>query len=215
MLCTLRSSSASFRALALFTLGTIGCGNTVILGTGGSGGGASTSTSTASKSASTTTGSSVSTSVSSSTGSDPCAQLGETACLGAYPQCAPVYDDSCCPTCNPGSCADCVHYDFHHCASLAAVCSQGPLPCGTTFAEACAGKPSTCPNAYCPANPGCVEGCQLDSNGLCAPSCRPMTAGSCTSLCNQPPPPCPPGFTAEQNGSCYTGYCIPEKACAP
>ncbi len=204
-------------SIVALALASIGCGNTVIVGTGGSGSGGSTAStpSTGAKTSATTTGKSVSTSVSSSTGMGPCAALGEAACLGAYPQCAPVYDDTCCPTCNPGTCADCIHLEFHHCGSLTEVCNQGPLVCGLPSKEACAGQPMTCPDQYCPANPGCVEGCLPDANVNCTPACRPVTAGSCTSLCNQPPPLCPMGLTAEQNGTCYTGFCIPAKVCAP
>src|SRR5262245_20716527 len=54
---------------------------------------------------------------SSGTGVGPCANLFEAECLGAFPTCVPVYDDTCCPTCYPGGCADCQAYAFNHCTS--------------------------------------------------------------------------------------------------
>ena len=35
------------------------------------------------------------------------------------------------------------------------------------------------------------------------------------SICDAVPPSCPPGQTAESNGSCYTGFCIPATVCGP
>jgi hypothetical protein len=209
----LATRSLVVSAFGLLTVA--GCGNEVLINTGGSGGTSGTGAGTTStgKTSSVATTSTVVTST--STGADVCSSFGETECLGAYPKCAPVYDDSCCPTCDPGPCADCEHYQFHHCAPFETVCGQSPMACGVTFGEACFGKPATCPNQYCGSNPGCVDACQVDSTGTCSPACRPVTVGSCTSVCNPPPPACPPGFVPEQDGTCFTGYCIPAGVCAP
>ncbi|MFO0619717.1 MAG: hypothetical protein U0414_44445 [Polyangiaceae bacterium] len=205
----------SLGPLAAVVLGVLGCGNEVI--TEGTGGSSSTSKSSAyatTGSASPTVGSTGVTS--SSSGKPPvCAGLGETQCLAAFPECAPVYDDFCCPTCTPGPCADCVNMQFYECQPAASVCSGAPLSCGVVSKENCAGLPATCESAYCPANAGCVQVCEPDANGQCmAGPCHPVTAGSCTSVCDGIPPNCPPGFVPEQDGTCYTGFCIPDQVCS-
>lgn len=193
----------------------IGCGNEVVLENTGGSSSTTTKASTGTKGTTTSTSTSMSSVVTStSTGMQPvCQGLSHAQCLGAYPACAPLYDDACCPSCTPGECADCIDMQFYECLPASEVCSGAPL-CGVPSKENCAGLPADCSDDYCPANIGCVVACETDASGMCTnTACHPVTAGSCTSLCDGIPPPCPPEFTAEQDGSCYTGFCIPDQVC--
>ncbi|MBK8254577.1 MAG: hypothetical protein IPK82_18155 [Polyangiaceae bacterium] len=66
-----------------------------------------------------------------------CGKLDQDGCLSAYPTCVPVYDDVCCPTCEPGECTDCLELAFHHCAEHETVCGPEPLNCGVVPDWAC------------------------------------------------------------------------------
>jgi hypothetical protein len=159
-----------------------------------------------------------STSSSGAGGAASCAGLFEAACLAAFPACAPVYDNSCCPTCAPGACADCINFDFYECRPRESVCPEPD--CGVTPPWACEGGEATCPRIgpqggaqECEATAGCVvAGCSPDVN-CNERQCHAVTEGSCSASCDIPSPACPPAWTAEANGTCYTGFCIPAAVC--
>lgn len=200
------------------------CGGGVTIEDEGSGtttgtGGTSTTTSTGTTSTTGVGGGTTTTTGSGGAGGSLCEGLPEAACLAAFPSCAPAYDDACCPICDPGPCADCVDYAFHHCGDVATVCGPGDN-CWVTSTWGCGGAPPQCPDIggpggefACKSTPGCVvASCSPDVN--CNELvCRPVVAGSCTALCNAIPPSCPPGTVAEADGSCWTGYCIPADVC--
>jgi hypothetical protein len=151
--------------------------------------------------------------------SGSCESLGHTACLAAYPDCVPVYDDACCPMCNPTFCADCVNYEFHHCAPYAEGCAPDTPFCGFTVPEHCAGQLPACgsPNgspALCGQWPGCTY-TECPVGELCdvGPHCTPVTPGACTVVCKSLPPECPPEMVAEADGDCWTGMCIMADVC--
>jgi len=183
--------------------GSGGAGNAgATASTGGSGAGVSTAVGGASTAAG---------------GASTCSGLFEAACM-AEADCAPVYDDSCCPTCEPKACADCQNMEFHHCELRADVCGP-PLACGIVPDWVCSGGAPTCPtitgeDTYdCEAAAGCVvASCSPDVN--CTQlKCAPVSSGSCTASCDAIPPSCPAGTTAEADGFCWTGYCIPSAVC--
>jgi hypothetical protein len=193
--------------------------------TNGAGGASASSASSGGGPASGSGGATSTSGTSSSTGTaggppTACDTLGEPGCLDAFPDCAPVYDDTCCPTCNPGPCADCQNFAFDHCAPAIDVCASAMPTCGTIPAWACTGGAPECPvigqggDYACDATPGCVvASCSPDANCGNEHQCHPVGAGSCTALCDAVPPTCPVGFAAEANGSCWTGYCIPGEVC--
>ncbi len=198
------------------------CGGTALVdpGVGGAGGNGSTMSTSSSGSSSGSSTSSSSSSSTSSSGGQPCEGLPEAACIAAYPSCAPLYDDSCCPTCDPGPCADCIAFAFHSCVQAETVCVTGKPSCGVVPEWACSGAAASCGwDGPCQATPGCVQGqCSPMMGCPCIPeqdcSCRAVTAKSCvTPDCDAPPPPCPPGFVAESDGFCYTDWCIPVSVC--
>ncbi|MFO0755772.1 MAG: hypothetical protein U0359_04745 [Byssovorax sp.] len=186
-----------------------GCGGKVIAdgsnGAGGSGGGSTSSSSS-----------------SSSSGSTDCGGLAEVACLGAFPACVPVYDDTCCSSCDPvGGCADCVNYRFHHCAEFAEACGPSSAPCGQVPSWACQGGKADCAippegsQTPCATRPGCIPAyCSTDVVCKTDPICKPIHKDICTSSCDAIPPPCPAGTSAENDGFCFTGLCIPIDYCA-
>lgn len=210
------------------------CGGTVSSSTGGDGGAGGgsggTSSSTGGTTASTggsggnTGGTGGSGGIGGFGGAGDCAALDLVGCLGAYPECVPVYDDTCCPSCDPGPCADCVSLQFHHCAPKADVCGDTPVPCGTVPDWACAGGQAQCGDVdpqsspdLCGSVAGCIPGyCNLDIDCDTDPVCVPVTAGSCGPvLCDAIPPPCPDGTTNEIQNDCYTTLCIPSNICKP
>lgn len=158
-------------------------------------------------------------------GSVDCDGLGEVACLKAYPSCVPVYDDQCCPLCEPeGYCADCVNWAYHHCATLENGClPEEPVECGTVPGWACAGGQAECEaitpmtKIPCATVPGCVASyCPMGGGCGTDPVCVPVQKDICDpALCNTVPPPCFSGTVAAVEGGCYTGGCIPESYCAP
>lgn len=197
----------------------LACGGNVAVpgNTGGGGASSSSSSSTGSSSSGTTTA------TGGAGGADPCSAIGsEVACLGAFPDCVPVYDDECCPSCDPtAGCADCVDIHFHHCAPTGTACVKAPS-CGFAPPWACAGSKADCgiePGGAltpCHSAAGCTAGyCPTDVTCKTDPVCVPVTKGSCTALCGGVAPPCPPGTIAENDGSCFTGLCIPAGVCAP
>jgi hypothetical protein len=149
----------------------------------------------------------------------PCTDLFEADCMASSPDCVPVYDDACCPTCEPGPCADCSNLEFHHCQAASEAC-DGMLTCGLVPEWACIGAPHVCPpitnpdDPYeCEATAGCVVAkCSPDVNCV-ETKCAPVNGSSCTALCDSLPPSCPAGTTAEADGSCWTGFCIPAAVC--
>ncbi len=213
--------------MVLTLAGLAGCGGNVSVSNGGEGGGSSTGTGgDTSTTGTTTTGSGTTTTGSGTTtittGSEGCEALDHISCLGAYPSCVPVYDDQCCPTCDPmGGCADCINIQFHHCASYADRCTGAPSVCGTTPGWACDGGKADCnidpggSAAPCATTEGCLPAnCSLTLNSCTQdPVCHPATKGTCTTQCDAVPPPCPDGTYAESDGFCYTGYCVPMNVC--
>ncbi|HZO16884.1 MAG TPA: hypothetical protein VFB62_26590 [Polyangiaceae bacterium] len=181
-----------------------------------------TTTSTTSAGGTTTT-STTTTSASGGSGGAPsiCDGLAEAACMAAYPDCAPAYDDACCPQCDSmGECADCSDYEFHHCGPLVETCNPPELPCYTWESWGCSGGVAPCPaitdrggEYACDQMPGCVVAECSPELPCIGKQCHPVTGDSCTALCNSLPPACPPGLVAEADGSCYTGFCIPAVTC--
>jgi hypothetical protein len=149
----------------------------------------------------------------------PCEALGHAACLAAHPSCVPVYDNQCCPSCNPGACGDCADWQFHHCTSSADGCDNAPS-CGRVLMEHCSGLPAECGNtggspSPCGLWPGCTfADCPIDVDCDMGSQCVPVTGNSCTNSCKSLPPPCPPEMTAEADGNCWTGICIMADVCA-
>jgi hypothetical protein len=191
----------------------VACGSSVSVpsssSTGSGGAGGATVTTTASSSGSGGSGA-----------NGACVSLSEISCLQAPKACAPVYDDHCCPMCDPvGGCADCIDIRFHHCAPLGDVCGTQPS-CGIVPPWACTGGKAECgidPGGSatpCHTVAGCTAAfCETDVTCKTDPVCHPVTAAMCTVLCDQPPPPCPMGTYPEGDGSCYTGSCIAFELC--
>ncbi len=219
------------KPLALVFVGLFAaCGGNVEVdssGGGGTGGGATTTSSATGGTTGTggntggTTGTGGNTGGSTGVGGfggGACEGYDELSCLGAFPSCVPVYDDNCCPSCNPmGGCADCFNMQFHHCEENNNVCNPS---CGIVPEWGCFGKQADCninPGGsaeLCTSVPGCTPAyCNLNQDCTTDPVCHPVFADMCVSLCNAIPPPCPNGTTAETNGSCYTGFCIEQQLC--
>jgi hypothetical protein len=147
-------------------------------------------------------------------GGSSCAGLGEVGCVAAFPDCVPRYDDTCCPTCYPGPCADCSNWAFYECVDGSA-CSQ-PNDCGVIPVWACNGVPADCPNGQpCGYTPGCIE-LSCGEGDPCPGTfiCAPVTGDMCIVQCDGVPPDCPPGTAPQSDGFCYTGYCVPAEYCA-
>lgn len=149
-----------------------------------------------------------------------CAPYGLLDCVAAFPTCVPVYDDKCCPNCSPGGCADCINYQFHHCASWQAACAgDPPQDCGYAPEWACNGQEPSCETIGggvepCSAQPGCVPAyCNEAADCPVAYQCHPVKSNMCNAICASAPPPCPPGTVAETDGFCLTGWCIEQKLC--
>jgi hypothetical protein len=153
---------------------------------------------------------------------NPCDGLGEGACVAAFPDCVPVYDDMCCPSCsNVGYCADCIDWQFHDCLPFSAACTPPELTCSFTPDWACKGGVAECeaPSDRSPSRCGMVAGCVLGraAGEICADcedACRPVTAESCnTPDCDHIPTTCLEGEAVEVQSGCDTGYCIPARVC--
>lgn len=224
MTSRLHFSLGSSAILAL--AGLLGCGGNVTVGSGGGGAGGSGAgggVTTGGGGSTTSSGGSVTTTTTTPTGTMLfCEGADHISCLQAYPSCVPVYDDQCCPTCDPmGGCADCIDIQFHHCASYGERCTGAPSVCGATPDWACAGGQADCnidPGGSknpCSSVAGCLPAyCSLNlENCPQEPECHPATKGTCSTLCDSVPPPCPDGTYAESDGFCYTGYCVPTNVC--
>ncbi len=216
--------SPRFVALLGACLAAAACNDVTLVDKAGTGGGSTSGSGSTTSTGQTSTGGQGGAGGASTTsgqgGGTPsaCDVLGHAACVAAYPDCAPVYDDDCCPSCDPtGGCADCVDIQFHHCAPLADVCGPAGPACGQVPGWACSGGSATCGDPGGSVTPcASVAGCVLavcDPTQPCMESCHPVTAGSCTSSCDAVPPPCPAGTIAESDGFCYTGFCIPADVC--
>lgn len=193
----------------LASLSVLGCGGVAVVddasssgGSGGSAGGAGPGPGPGGTGGNTTIG----------TGGSSCGGLGYTDCLGAAPTCVPVFDDKCCPSCNPGPCADCTDPEFVFCGDSVA-CSIGPS-CGFVADFSCGGPAPKCDSSFCE-TPGCTRRtCSVGMGGPpCLDECVPVEADSCTAKCNAIPPECPPGYTAQADDFCWTGFCIEENVC--
>jgi hypothetical protein len=148
-----------------------------------------------------------------------CGMLGEVACLAAHPRCAPVYDDHCCPSCEPtGYCADCVDYRFRHCAPIEDTsCVPGYLPtCGVTPGWACQAGSADCGGETpCNFRPGCIDAvvASCPPDAYCAPECHPTSAWTCGPNCTQAPTPeCGDGVP-EHGPNGPTGHCVRAAVC--
>ncbi len=145
-----------------------------------------------------------------------CSGLGEAACLAAG--CVPTYHDACCSSCEPGAgCADCVDYQFWECQTFADACEATfcsmatPWGCGTTD-PACGGASITGPTS-CDIV-GCVPAVGAEGSMEPVAPCVPVTAATCAPvICLAIAPACPDGTTAEADGFCWTGRCIPGSVC--
>lgn len=187
--------------------------------TGGSGGGMTTGTGTGGGMTTGGAGGGMTTGTGGGTAS--CDGLDQVACLGAYPACVPIYDDTCCPTCDPGPCGDCTSLQFHHCAPKEQVCGDEPLPCGLLPDWACAGGQAKClgdPGGSptpCGAEAGCAFAeCSPDYDCNVSPVCVPVTKDICGPiLCDAIPPACPDGMVNEVQSGCFTSFCIPGDLC--
>jgi hypothetical protein len=158
------------------------------------------------------------------TGGGPgCEAFDQVGCLDNFPECVPVYDDACCPSCEPGGCADCTELQFHHCTPKETGCGSDPVPCGVVPDWACAGSQAKCnidPGGSldaCSMVAGCVGAeCSPDLDCDLSPICVPVTKDICGPiLCNAIPPACPAGMTNEVVGGCFTSFCVPASLCPP
>ncbi len=145
-----------------------------------------------------------------------CAPLGPAACLAAG--CIPTYDDTCCPACTPiGACADCTNPDFFICRTMEDACT-GSF-CSVPAAGTCDAPSVDCTSTMpfdedsC-SLPGCVPVVAAVGDPELPPTCVAISAESCTVSCRSLPPECPDGTTAEGDGSCWTGQCIPASVCS-
>ncbi len=184
------------------------CGGSVVFTEDDDGaGGSATTSATSSKSVSAST--SKSGSGSSSSGATACGELSFGECV-SNPACAPIFDDSCCPQCSPGPCADCVDWDFIKCLPRNAACN-GDFDCGFVGEYVCQNTFPNC-SGFCEGTMGCEPGvCSL--GGPQCQACVPIVPGVCGSQCDSPPPPCPPGFVPASDGFCWTGLCIDGAVC--
>lgn len=145
-----------------------------------------------------------------------CDGLSAGNCLAAG--CVPVFDDSCCPTCEPGPCADCTNIDWLGCRPASeSPCAGG---CGVAPEWVCTTAEPDCSTAHvvdqdsCD-RPGCIPSFPSGEGtpDIATASCTPITADSCRVTCRRLPPTCPTGTYAEGDGSCYTERCIPNFYC--
>lgn len=118
-----------------------------------------------------------------------------------------------------GNCANCIQIQFHHCAPFESACVSKP-PCGDAPEWACNGKQANCEidpggsSIPCATKAGCIPAyCPVNADCPVDPVCHPVTAGLCTNECDAIPPDCAPGTYAENDGFCYTGFCIPQELC--
>jgi len=143
------------------------------------------------------------------------AHTADADCLAAG--CVPTYHDACCSSCEPGAgCADCTDYEPWECLSFEDAC-MGAF-CGEALPWVCRPVAPDCSVAV-PTDgdscsiPGCVPA--VAAEGFMDPvdDCVPVTDQSCRVACRAVMPNCPDGTTAEGDGSCWTGRCIPARVC--
>lgn len=149
-------------------------------------------------------------------GTTDCTGLGPAACFADL-DCAPLFDDQCCPSCSPGPCADCfdpayvecVPFDGCRTPACGVVPSWGCVPTAPDCADATPTSVDGC-SAY-----GCVPGYPPGEGdpSIADAICVPITGDSCTTACRRLPPTCPSGTVPEGDGSCYTDRCIPAFVC--
>ena len=137
-----------------------------------------------------------------------CAELGYTECLGDA-ECVPLFDDLCCPTCNPGECMDCVDWRFVQCMPRDIGC-DGRVECGEPDRNVCEGVAPRCDLDFCDGVIGCAA--QVCPDFECF-ECAPVIAGMCDASCDAPLPLCPPGWVPASDGFCWTGLCVEENVC--
>lgn len=136
-------------------------------------------------------------------------------CLAAG--CVPTYHDACCSMCEPGGfCADCVDYELWECRPFADACMAAF--CGTASDWGCGGAEPDCGDAVPTDSGSCSQiGCvpAVAAEGFMDPvePCVPVTAQTCRTACRSVMPNCPDGMTAEADGFCWTGRCIPAGVC--
>jgi hypothetical protein len=192
-------------ALAVGVVAAGACGGKVVFveddGAGGSG-----TTGTSKATGGTTKGTTAS---APSTMTTPfvCENLSFGECVTA-PGCAPIFDDACCPVCSPGTCGDCVNWEFIGCMDRGVAC-KGEFDCGFVGEYICQGVTPNC-NGFCEGTMGCEPA--ICASSPC-PGCQAIVPNVCTAVCDVPPPPCPPGFVAASDGVCWTGMCIDQFIC--
>jgi len=147
---------------------------------------------------------------------DECAALTvEGDCLAAG--CVPTYHDACCSSCEPGGfCADCVDYEPWECRPFADACEAAF--CSMTSDWGCNFVEPDCADAVPTDSDSCSEvGCvpAVAAEGFMDPvdDCVPVTAQTCAVSCRAVMPNCPDAMTAESDGFCWTGRCIPARVC--
>jgi hypothetical protein len=146
-----------------------------------------------------------------------CTSLAEAACIGSMPDCVPAYDDTCCPECR-GFCADCADVQFVGCHDAGRACAGG-VECAFVPDWACDGGTPTCREPQwsndinpCGFDAGCVLA-ECAEGWTCADACHPVSESMCRTACDSIGPACPDGETAEADGDCWTGFCIPSDVC--
>lgn len=189
-------------------------GNTVVEDPGS--GGASSSSSTTDSSTSVTTAAST-----SSTGGPSCAdQPSEAYCIAAFPDCVPIYDDTCCPTCTPGNCVEsCTDNVYQGCEKAEVACQPNPaIECGFVPGWACSGSVPECgePNGIkspCGKDTGCME--KTCPEPVSCSTCVPVSVAACVKDCaGGSEPPCMGGTVPHIGGDgCPDGTCVPEEPC--
>jgi hypothetical protein len=148
-------------------------------------------------------------------GASSCGGKSEAQCIAAE-DCAPVYDDVCCPACTPtGACADCTQIEMYRCAPKSEAC-DGAAVCGVAPTWACEDLTGYCAMAMLASGHRCTEpGCVWVDFPSVEPSCGEVRGDSCEITCDVMPPPCGGGWVPEADHGCFTGNCIPESACVP
>ena len=142
-------------------------------------------------------------------------------------ECVPIFEDTCCPSCHPGPCADCflAGYRFAACDMRVPVCEGVADPCGVLPSGFCGDDPPDCSTAvvvddrWC-SIPGCVAFIDVERcpDGACdASQCVPLDRESCgEALCDRIPPTCPDGWRPLVVDGCYgdRDRCIPNDVCS-
>lgn len=201
----------ALRASLLFTVFLSACGgSTLVDGPGAGGAGGSSSSTTTSATAT------------SSTGGPSCAdQPSEAYCISAFPDCVPIYDDTCCPTCTPGACVDsCTDNVYQGCEKAEVACQPEPaIECGFVPEWACAGGVPECGDANglkspCGKYTGCAE--LTCFGGFDCSTCVPLSVAACVEDCagSGDNSNCSVDTVPHMGGDgCPDGTCIPKKAC--